>query len=87
MLPSVGLSIPDKAYKRVLFPEPLNQKAEAVMISNGINMEGNVCFSYNTFMSISLTQEEETKTYLIDLSKVEEKENENRISYGQQPGG
>ncbi len=24
----------------VLFPEPLNQKAEAVMISNGINMEG-----------------------------------------------
>lgn len=26
----------------VLFPEPLNQKAEAVMISNGINMEGYV---------------------------------------------
>lgn len=24
----------------VLFPEPLNQKAEAVMISNGINMSG-----------------------------------------------
>lgn len=24
----------------VLFPEPLNQKAEAVMISNGINLEG-----------------------------------------------
>lgn len=24
----------------VLFPEPLNQKASAVMISNGINMEG-----------------------------------------------
>lgn len=24
----------------VLFPEPLNQKAAAVMISNGINMEG-----------------------------------------------
>ena len=24
----------------VLFPEPLNQKAEAVMISNGINVEG-----------------------------------------------
>lgn len=24
----------------VLFPEPLNQKAEAVMISNGVNMEG-----------------------------------------------
>lgn len=44
---------------------------------NGINMEGNICFSYNTLMSISLTQEEKTKTYLIDLSKVEEKENEN----------
>lgn len=24
----------------VLFPEPMNQKAEAVLISNGINMEG-----------------------------------------------
>lgn len=32
----------------VLFPEPLNQKAEAVMISNGINMEG--------FMSSQLTE-------------------------------
>lgn len=34
----------------VLFPEPLNQKAEAVMISNGINMEG--------FMSSQLTEED-----------------------------
>ena len=34
----------------VLFPEPLNQKAEAVMISNGINMEG--------FMSTQLTEED-----------------------------
>lgn len=31
----------------VLFPEPLNQKAEAVMISNGINLEG--------YMSAQLT--------------------------------
>lgn len=34
----------------VLFPEPLNQKAEAVMISNGINMEG--------FMSTQLTEDD-----------------------------
>lgn len=34
----------------VLFPEPLNQKAEAVMISNGINMEG--------YMSSQLTEQD-----------------------------
>lgn len=34
----------------VLFPEPLNQKAEAVMISNGINMEG--------FMSSQITEDD-----------------------------
>ena len=34
----------------VLFPEPLNQKAEAVMISNGINLEG--------YMSAQLTEED-----------------------------
>ena len=34
----------------VLFPEPLNQKAEAVMISNGINMEG--------YMSTQLSEED-----------------------------
>lgn len=34
----------------VLFPEPLNQKAEAVMISNGINMAG--------YMSTQLTEED-----------------------------
>lgn len=34
----------------VLFPEPLNQKAEAVMISNGVNMEG--------YMSTQLTEED-----------------------------
>ena len=44
---------------------------------NGINMEGNTCLSYNTLMSISLMQEGNTKTYLVDLSKVEERENEN----------
>ena len=27
----------------VLFPEPINQKAEAVLISNGINPEGYIC--------------------------------------------
>lgn len=34
----------------VLFPEPLNQKAEAVLISNGITMEG--------YMSVQLTPED-----------------------------
>lgn len=34
----------------VLFPEPLNQKAEAVLISNGITMEG--------YMSSQITQED-----------------------------
>lgn len=34
----------------VLFPEPLNQKAEAVMISNGINMTG--------YMSVQLTNDD-----------------------------
>ena len=34
----------------VLFPEPLNQKTEAVMISNGINMEG--------YMSTQLVEED-----------------------------
>lgn len=41
----------------VLFPEPLNQKAEAVMISNGINMEG--------FMSQQLTEEDMTEDTLV----------------------
>ena len=41
----------------VLFPEPLNQKAEAVMISNGINMEG--------FMSMQLTEEDFTEETLV----------------------
>ena len=55
----------------VLFPEPLNQKAEAVMISNGINMEG--------FMSVQLTEEDFTEDTLVlvmeraQLEKVFEK--------------
>jgi protein-tyrosine phosphatase len=55
----------------VLFPEPLNQKAEAVMISNGINMPG--------FMSVQLAAEDFTEDTLIlvmeraQLEKVLEK--------------
>lgn len=41
----------------VLFPEPLNQKAEAVMKSNGIAMEG--------FASTQLTEEDFTEDTLI----------------------
>ncbi len=41
----------------VLFPEPLNQKAEAVMISNGINMEG--------FASTQLLEEDFTEDTLV----------------------
>lgn len=41
----------------VLFPEPLNQKAEAVMISNGINMEG--------FMSSQIVEEDFTEDTLV----------------------
>lgn len=41
----------------VLFPEPLNQKAEAVMISNGINME--------RYMSVQLTEEDFTEDTLV----------------------
>lgn len=55
----------------VLFPEPLNQKAEAVMISNGINMEG--------YMSMQLAEDDITEHTLIlvmervQLEKVLEK--------------
>ena len=41
----------------VLFPEPLNQKAEAVMISNGINYDG--------FTSTQLTEEDFTEDTLV----------------------
>lgn len=43
ILKDVGLKRPIEILARgliVLFPEPLNQKAEAVMISNGLNTEG-----------------------------------------------
>ena len=53
------------------FPEPLNQKAEAVMISNGINLDG--------YMSAQLTEEDFTEDTLVlvmehaQLEKVLEK--------------
>ena len=41
----------------VQFPEPMNQKAEAVLISNGINMEG--------FVSQQLTEEDLTEDAMV----------------------
>lgn len=41
----------------VLFPEPLNQKAEAVLISNGINMSG--------YMSVQLQEDDFTDDTLV----------------------
>lgn len=41
----------------VLFSEPLNQKAEAVMVSNGINMDG--------YMSTQLSEEDFTEDTLV----------------------
>ena len=41
----------------VLFPEPINQKAEAILISNGINMAN--------YMSIQLTEGDFTEDNLI----------------------
>lgn len=55
----------------VLFPEPLNQKAEAVMISNGINTEG--------FASVQLSEDDFTEDTLVlvmeraHLEKIREK--------------
>lgn len=55
----------------VLFPEPMNQKAEAVLISNGVSTEG--------FMSSQLTEEDFTEDTLVlvmehaQLEKVFEK--------------
>lgn len=46
----------------VLFPEPLNQKAEAVMISNGLPTEG--------YMSQPLTAEDlEENTLILTMEK------------------
>lgn len=53
ILEDIGLKRPIEILGRglvVLFPEPLNQKAEAVMISNGLPTEG--------FMSSPLTAED-----------------------------
>ncbi len=50
----------------VLFPEPLNQKAEAVMISNGINMEG--------YTSTELSEEDfapDTLVFVMEKSQLE----------------
>lgn len=50
----------------VLFPEPLNQKAEAVMISNGINMEG--------YTSTQLSEEDftsDTLVFVMERSQLE----------------
>ncbi len=41
----------------VLFPEPMNQKTEAVLVSNGITMDG--------FMSSQLTEEDFTEDTLV----------------------
>ena len=51
----------------VLFPEPLNQKAEAVMISNGINMDG--------FMSTQLTEEDFSEDALVLVMEHSQREN------------
>ncbi len=53
ILEDIGLKRPVEIVARglvVLFPEPLNQKAEAVMISNGLPVEG--------YMSSPLTAED-----------------------------
>lgn len=50
----------------VLFPEPLNQKAEAVMISNGINMEA--------YMSKQLTEEDFTESTLVLVMEQNQRE-------------
>lgn len=50
----------------VLFPEPLNQKAEAVMISNGITMED--------YMSKQLTEEDFTDNTLVLVMEQSQRE-------------
>ncbi|MGN0349388.1 MAG: phosphotyrosine protein phosphatase [Roseburia sp.] len=60
ILKECGLKRPVEILPRglvVLFPEPLNQKAEAVMISNGINLEG--------YTSTPLTEEDFTEDTLV----------------------
>ena len=55
----------------VLFPEPLNQKAEAVMISNGINLEG--------YMSAQLTEEDFTEDTLVLVMEKYERANPENV--------
>lgn len=50
----------------VQFPEPMNQKAEAILISNGIHMEG--------FVSSQLTEEDLTEDTLILTMERSQKE-------------
>ena len=50
----------------VQFPEPMNQKAEAVLISNGINMEG--------FVSQQLPDEDLAKDALVITMEQQQKE-------------
>ena len=52
----------------VLFPEPMNQKAEAVLISNGIEVEG--------FQSVQISEEDITEDTLILAMEADHK---NRI--------
>lgn len=62
-----------------LFPEPLNQKAEAVMISNGINMEG---FTSSQLVesdfdedTLVLTMEEQQRQKILESFEGAEEEN------------
>ena len=50
----------------VSFPEPMNQKAEAVLISNGINMGG--------FTSVQLSEEDITEDTLILTMEAEQRD-------------
>lgn len=50
----------------VQFPEPMNQKAEAVLISNGINLEG--------FVSKQLTEEDLTEDALVIAMEQQQKD-------------
>lgn len=60
----------------VLFPEPLNQKAEAVMVSNGINLEG--------YTSVQLAEgdfAEDTLVLVMERSQLEKILEKNESAY------
>lgn len=65
ILNDIGLKNPVEVLARglvVLFPEPLNQKAEAVMISNGLLVEG--------YMSSQLTEADlEGETLILTMEE------------------